>query len=582
MNKKPKSEKIKLISSVKYAFIHDIDRRALTYLILVAAVLKLILTACQMVQIFPGEAPIDDELMFNAANSIKEGNWLGAYSWFTIAKHMFFSVWLWLLNLLHIPYLIGGQLLYFVVCVVMMNALSPVLKKRLHSFFAFLVLWFSPYSWAQFTLRVYIDNIYPSLCLLFFAGVIGVCLRINKPVKYTIAYAVAAGIGLGLSWLTKDDAVWILPFGICATLIYFVFALLKKEGIKKTAARIAVPLIAVGIFFGCTTAYKAMNYKYYGRFVISDYTSKEFKDAISALVRADTDIPHKHVLLCENARQKVYAKVSSFEKLSSLLETQEYKKGFGTDEYNSAGIIWAIRKTAFDAGLADTAPKAEQFYESLSREINDAFEDGKLASTNKNILSGLSATLIPYDNVYLAPTAKETLSSLGTLLFFKQTSSLAPLSYASVEQAKAYEDFIFTRTSYSAVAGTNEADYYPWNVAAEIVFQIIVWIYRILVWAVLFFGFWRLGKDIKKTLAELRKREFSAQGLMTVVALGVLLSALLRIVMISYIEVSSFCIGTYLLYLAPAGAILLVFYIYGFIPILEGITKLIKKKEKQQ
>ena len=111
MNKKPKSEKIKLISSVKYAFIHDIDRRALTYLILVAAVLKLILTACQMVQIFPGEAPIDDELMFNAANSIKEGNWLGAYSWFTIAKHMFFSVWLWLLNLLHIPYLIGGQLL---------------------------------------------------------------------------------------------------------------------------------------------------------------------------------------------------------------------------------------------------------------------------------------------------------------------------------------------------------------------------------------------------------------------------------------------------------------------------------------
>ncbi len=562
----------------------DLDRRKFLLLLTAAILIKIFLVGFQMIQIYPSAAPIDDELMFAAANSIKNGEWLGAYSWCAMAKHMFFAVWLWLLNLLHIPYLIGGQLLYLVGCIVMMNALSPKLKNRLYRLAAFLILWFSPYSFATFTTRVYIDNIYPSLCLLFFAGVIGVLLRIEDAIKSTVAYSLAAGLGLGLSWLTKDDAVWILPFGVCAVLIYSIFAVCKKEGAKKTLLRLLIPLVGVAVFFVCTSAYKAMNNRYYGRFVISDYTSAEFKEAMALMVRADTDIPHKHVLVCEETLSKLYEASPSLAKLEPYLSSDEYHRDYSAGaeagEYNSAGVIWAVRRAAYESGEADTAKKAEEFYKRVTAELTEASENGRLELTKGGLLSGLSATLMPYDSIYFGETVKEILNSLKTLVLFEQTSSLAELSYATPEQAKVYSDFTLTRASYSAKAGTSEADYYPWHIAAEIAFVFITWLYRLLVWFLIFFGFKRLLADIKKTVFELKEKKFTSGGLLCVAIFGVLLSVLLRIVMISYIEVSSFCIGTYLLYLAPAGAVGLIFLVYGGEPFLEWLTRLLDKTKE--
>ncbi|MEG1651790.1 MAG: hypothetical protein RR287_08260, partial [Oscillospiraceae bacterium] len=138
---------------------------------------KFSLTGRQMAEVyFSSYAPIDDTLMYDSAVSIVEGNWLGDYTWKTMSKHMFFSVWLAGLSKLGIPYLVGGQLLYLVACVAAAAAVIPLFKRKWGSAVVFALLWMSPYSWAQFTLRVYRDNIFPSLCLLFFAGVIGMAV----------------------------------------------------------------------------------------------------------------------------------------------------------------------------------------------------------------------------------------------------------------------------------------------------------------------------------------------------------------------------------------------------------------------
>ncbi|MBR3354681.1 MAG: hypothetical protein IKG47_04910, partial [Oscillospiraceae bacterium] len=103
----------KLIAKLKMFWEHfledDLTNREYITGVAVIFALKLILVCMQMIQIFPGEAEVDDELMFYAAKSIGRGEWLGPYSWATIAKSMGFSVWLWLLHVLHIPYLIGNQ-----------------------------------------------------------------------------------------------------------------------------------------------------------------------------------------------------------------------------------------------------------------------------------------------------------------------------------------------------------------------------------------------------------------------------------------------------------------------------------------
>ncbi|MEG1305305.1 MAG: hypothetical protein RSD19_06950, partial [Oscillospiraceae bacterium] len=142
------------------------DMSKLVMLVLIASfvAVKLLLVSTQMTYVYQ-DSVIDDGMMFSAARKIVTGNWLGAYNWLTLGKHMFFSVWLALLILLRIPYLIGGQLLYLAACLAAMCALAPIFKKRWLRFMLFLILWLSPYSTAQYTLRVYRDNIFPSLCL---------------------------------------------------------------------------------------------------------------------------------------------------------------------------------------------------------------------------------------------------------------------------------------------------------------------------------------------------------------------------------------------------------------------------------
>ena len=73
--------------------------------------LRLVLAGQQLAYVWVGGAPLDDELMFRAANSISAGQWLGGYDYLTLSKAMFFPVWLALLHALHLPYLVGGAAL---------------------------------------------------------------------------------------------------------------------------------------------------------------------------------------------------------------------------------------------------------------------------------------------------------------------------------------------------------------------------------------------------------------------------------------------------------------------------------------
>ena len=96
---------------------------------------------------------------------------------------MFFPVWLALLHALHLPYLISGAALWCGAALLAALAFSTLWRKkdpaqgRVLTLGLFAALAFLPSSWAAYTLRVYRDNIFPALCLYFFAGMAGMALR---------------------------------------------------------------------------------------------------------------------------------------------------------------------------------------------------------------------------------------------------------------------------------------------------------------------------------------------------------------------------------------------------------------------
>ncbi|MEF9866187.1 MAG: hypothetical protein RR814_07060, partial [Oscillospiraceae bacterium] len=177
----------------------DISQKLFILIAILLVAIKLVLTSLQSVYLLPYTSPIDDMLMYNAAESILHGNWLGTYNWLTLSKYAFFSVWVALLNVLHIPYLIGGQLLWAGAVCTATGAFKPLIQKKCIRILLFALLLYNPaVSAAEVQLRVYRDNIFPALCLLCIGGFIGAALHIKNGVSGYVGYIICGGIGLAL------------------------------------------------------------------------------------------------------------------------------------------------------------------------------------------------------------------------------------------------------------------------------------------------------------------------------------------------------------------------------------------------
>lgn len=234
-----------------------LTRRAFWLWAALVSLLRCAVTHFQLAYMWAGGAPLDDELMFRAANAITSGQWLGEYDYLTLSKSMFFAVWLALLNKLHLPYLLGGALLWCAAALLAAFALRPLWRKspmgqtRALTLLLYALLAFLPSSWASYTLRVYRDNIFPALCLLFFAGMAGAALR---AVFYTRQQApiwpwlLAAGVGLACGYLNREDAgLFLLPFAVAATLCMLVVLLHRRRWLCAAAQVIPYAVLALSL-----------------------------------------------------------------------------------------------------------------------------------------------------------------------------------------------------------------------------------------------------------------------------------------------------------------------------------------------
>ena len=517
-------------------------------------------TAFQQAYTWVGGAPLDDELMFRAANAITAGQWLGPYDYLTLSKGMFFAVWLAFLHALHIPYLLGGALLWCAASGLAAAALSPLwrgtrpavrarLAGALYALLAFL-----PSGWASYTLRVYRDNIFPALCLLLFAGLGGAALRaVQTPCPRLWPWCLAAGLGFAAAWLTREDAgLFLLPFALAGTAIAAV-ALLRRRRVRQ-AATLALPwaVLAAGIFTVC-----ALNSRYYGVFALSDFASGSFADAMGAMTRVATDSDEPLLSVPADARQKLYEAVPELRPLGTWLEEDpQLQNDFRDpvlDDYRAGSFYWAIRRAAQFEGVYETAQTADAYWASVAAAINTACDNGTLP-TRSGPRSGTSQ---PVRGQYVAPTLAEAAKSLVWVLTFQD----CPAYYAELRSIGTEVDFaawsayLHCGLNGAAQAGLDLPYYHPLQLLAYRLLAVLRWGYAV----ALCLGFaLALVQFCRSLSAAWRAR---AQGGMVpwLLLLGFLGMAALRCGMIAFVEVSSFGIGTSTMYLATVHPLLVLF-----------------------
>ena len=532
---------------MKISLKRDISAKFLWGLALAAVAVKLILCSQQLFEAVPLASTIDDGLMMRLATSIREGNWLGEYDYLTLGKHSFFALWLAFLNVLHVNFLVGGQLLYAAACLVLLAAVKPLFCTNAARGLVFLAVLWLPASWAQFTLRVYRDNIYPALVLLALGGLVGAFCRFAQPAKKAVPYYVVAGAALAAAWLCHEDNALLLPFVGCAAAVYLVFLFTSKTAGQKRA-KLALLLLPLALWAGGITAWKAMNYRYYGRFIVSDFSQGEFADAMGALTRVAPGAQQRYIPIPYQTRQMLYEISPTFALLQPYIETTHNYERYGLahrSEFMANGIHWMLREAAANAGVYATPETARAFWQAVADEVNAACDAGEVPAGRK-------------------PSLEKFGDEAAELLLFRQTSPRAELSRMPAWQAGQWQGFLHAPFSTAAVAGTAQPYFGGVRAAAYTLLDAATWCMRVLVWPMLALAVLWLCRYVPRCVRGVRQKAPPADMAGCVLMLGLFLTGLLRLAALAYLFAVSIKLEpASLMYMSPAIAPMMAFLAFA-------------------
>ncbi len=522
----------------------DISGKLFFIFACVIVLIKLLLASQQMVYIHPEAALIDDDLMFRFAVNIANGNWLGEYDYLTLSKYPLFSVWLAFLNICNIPYLVGGQILYLLACICGVYALAPLLRDNRAKLLLFTVLVFNPMQTAAAVqLRIYRENITNALSLFLFAGFIGLALRANYAPKKSILCLIIGGLGLAFSYLNREDGVWFLIFCIPASLITIYFILREKSKtitkfIKLSLQALPYLILSVGIII-----ISFVNLQFYGRFIISDYTSAEFNDACGALMRVsmhESFEQYEQVPVTSAAISEIADKIPQFKAVEQQLQSEFILNNFGsleTRQYSAGGFFWALRTAVYNSGYANTAQEAQQYYQTLADEINALCNSGELLGLDKEI----SSTITPVKAEYLPNIFIEAIVNFGRMLIYTESApEFDTISVARPEDEIFYEEFLHIQANTSAIKNTALPYYSTLQRFAYLAFDIIKYVFIIFTVTGFLLGMFFQIKNTKKAMLGTFKNENIEFCIFWWIQTGLFLSVVLRCLIIAYMFITAF------------------------------------------
>ena len=545
---------------------NDINKWTALAVALLAVMAKLILAWGQYATVYPPLAPIDDHLMFTAAQNIVAGNWLGEYGWLTISKHMFFAVWLAFLHIVKVPYMVGNMALWAVGCGLAVGAVKPVVSKNWQKLFLFLGLLYNPATSAQYATRIYRDAIFPSLCLMFIAGVVAVGLRYRENVKNWLGWMALYGLSFGCIYLSREDGMWIIPFFGAAFVIVTALLLAEKsKGAVKKAICMVLPFALSGAIIA---GYCYMNYIHYGLFATSDFSQGSFTAAYGALTSLQQDSWHPLVSVPADVREDVYAISPAFAQVKDYLDSEWYHERYvnaNIGDYGSGSLYWAMREAVSELGYYENAEKASQYFETVYNDIQTAVDSGVLKTTNGKTTLRSSVTP-PIKMEYVPDVLAETFAGFKTVLVFEQCDPLAESAVGYPEEIQEVEQFIRQSGATAMIENTDIPYLSPIRHLMHTVLRVFVQVYKYCIPVMFAIA---LLWQIKKLLADITEKRFDSESMLNIIMLGLVGMALLRCAMIAFVEVASFNIGTYVMYLSTVHPLIILYCFIGFVKSFE-------------
>ncbi len=554
-------------------------KRHLVFVTMVAILflVKAFLVSVQQMTVrFP--AFIDDGLFVRQAYSLVSGNWLGEYDLFTLVKGFFYPFFIACSGVLGVPLFFSQLLLYAGSCIVLVVAMSPVIKTTWPRVMLFGILFFHPVSSADFTLRVIREGIYPALTILVISSFFAMFLRRKKEIRRHYKWSLLASLSLFAFWNTREEGIIIFPVIIGLTLFTATATILEGQSGKFTLRlvygtrgkwkAVLIYLMPYLILLCGNLVIASINDYKYGDCVINELKSRPFSEAYSALARIQQQHWVPNVPVPRSSREKAYEVSPAFSKLKPWLEAEHngWKLCGKGDPHEIKGgwFLWAMRDAAAHAGFHRSLSVSRAFYSQVAREINSGFASGKLKAVPNWSLSAFT-----WDNRLVIPVIRKIKEELVYVSAFKGYKSVAGPSQGNMKNVAHFQNITHEPAN---IPGESQPVNYSFGSFKNRLLNLLAVIYGKL--NPLFFIV-SLLSYFCLTLVLFTGNGLSLEFERWIITTGLLSLLLIRLTLMAYISVSQWdALNT--LYLNMAYPFMLMFEFLS----LYGILDLSKKKWK--
>lgn len=523
--------------------------------------------------VFVRGSTCDDRLMVAMTQGLLEGDWLGPYNGLTLMKGCFFPLFLSAVSACGLKYLSVLTAMHSAACLFFVRQVRPLLRSRLFDGLLLILLLFDPSSMAERSFQaVYRTSLTGIQVLMITACFFGLYLKAGRHPAADLFKGLFGGFMLWGFLNTREDALWIMPFVVAASLLILGRTVkgYRQDRKKRRAFLIGglSVILSLLIIPSGNAFIRHKNLDRYGLPLRLECSDGTFAGALSTMYSIRNKEPQPLVSVSREKLERFY-EVSPA--LASIRDSLDEKNNFydqnadrhkGDGEVEDGWFLWSLKLAAFNAGRTESLTDSEAFFGQVDKELQAAIEEPSSDfQTGRTMPSPLMS---PLQSTYPKKTFKAFLKALKAVAAYQNVGAVVTSpdsgSYGTACAALTREK-VFYEEAADRAANLSDAELTDRSRAVRAAERVnrLAGIYgKVFVILLPLAG---LAFTILLLYALVRKRQDSVSHLL--VTAGLMLTGCVDLIGIAYTDISAFnaircdyLAGVYPLALAFAGLVL--------------------------
>ncbi len=260
------------------------------------------------------------------------------------------------------------------------------------------IVLFTPISFSWVGLRVYRNSALVPFYFLILTLILWLFViywkKLELTFKQRILFGVVFGILFSWTYFMKEDGIWLLMILIAVIAVCLIHKIFfESQPVKEKFYHVLILFLPLAIFFSCQTAYKAVNYHFFGVYETNNRTNGELGKFLANVYKIKSDDRNGSIWAPADAILKAFD-ASPTLKQNDKLRNAVIDPPDWYDWYNGGKNIfenpihgdffsWIMLSALHDSGTCDSPASQEIYLRQVNLELAEAFENGTLKKDDK-------------------------------------------------------------------------------------------------------------------------------------------------------------------------------------------------------